>query len=121
MPHLFDMFIDGRILLDEEVPRRHVGFRLIEVVVGNKVFDGVLREEVAHLGIGLRGKRFVGCKNNCRNALPRDHICHRVGLSRTRHAEKGLVHEPVLHPLAERLNRLRLVARRGKGFMKDEG
>ena len=120
-PHLFDVFVHRSILLDEEIPRRHVGFRLIEVVVGNEVFDGVLREEVAHLGIGLSGERLVGRKDDCRHPFARNHIRHRVGLSRSRHPEERLVHEPVLHAPAERLNRLGLVACRGKGFMKDEG
>ena len=48
-PHLLDMFIDCRILLNEQVARRNVGFRLVVVVIGNEVLDRVIREKLAEL------------------------------------------------------------------------
>ncbi len=42
--HLLDVLVDRRILLDEQVARRHVGLGLVVVVVGNEILDRVLRE-----------------------------------------------------------------------------
>ena len=58
--HLLDVLVDGRVLLDEEVACGDVGLGLVVVVVGDEVLDGVLREEVAHFSVGLRGERLVG-------------------------------------------------------------
>ena len=59
-PHLLDVLVDRRILLDVEIARRNVGFRLVVVVVGDEVLDRVVREEFAELGVELRGERLVG-------------------------------------------------------------
>jgi hypothetical protein len=50
-PHLLDVLVDAGILLDEQVPGRHVGFRLVVVVIGNEVLHRVVREELAELGV----------------------------------------------------------------------
>ena len=119
--HLLDVLVDGRVLLDEEVACGDVGLGLVEVVVGDEVLDGVLREEVAHFSVGLRGERLVGRHDEGGDAEPRDDVRHRVGLARTRHAEQRLEHDAVLKPLGERLDGRGLIARRRKGLVKDEG
>ena len=98
-----------------------VGLGLVEVVVGDEVLHGVLREEVAHFSVGLRGERLVGRHDEGGDAEPRDDVRHRVGLARTRHAEQRLEHDAVLKPLGERLDGRGLIARRRKGLVKDEG
>ena len=40
-----DFFIDGRIFFDVNVPLRNVRFRLIVIVVGNEIGDGVIGKE----------------------------------------------------------------------------
>ncbi|MNS72809.1 hypothetical protein D3C72_1062290 [compost metagenome] len=57
--HLLDVVVDRRILLDEGVGRRHIGFGLVVVVVGNKILDGVIREERLELTVQLRSKGLV--------------------------------------------------------------
>ena len=57
--HLFDVVVDGRVLLDVKIARRYVRFRLVIVVIRNEVFDRIVREELAKLGVELRGERLV--------------------------------------------------------------
>ena len=46
-PHLLDVLVDRGVLLDVGVGGRHVGFRLVVVVVRDEVLDGVAREVLA--------------------------------------------------------------------------
>ena len=46
-----DFLIDVGVFLDVEIVLGDVGFRLIIVVVGDKILDGVAGEELAKLGI----------------------------------------------------------------------
>ena len=52
-PHLLDVLVDGGIFLDEGVGRRHVGFRLVIIVVGDEVLHRVIRKELTELAIQL--------------------------------------------------------------------
>ncbi len=58
-PHLLDVLIDRRVLLDVRVGRGHVRLGLVIVVVRDEVLDRVVREELAHLAIELRCERLV--------------------------------------------------------------
>ena len=42
--HLLDVFVDARILLDEQIAAGDVGLRLVVVVIRNKILDRVLRK-----------------------------------------------------------------------------
>ena len=112
------MLVDARILLDVEVLRRHVGFGLIVIVVGHEVLDRVVGEELAHLGIELRGERLVGCHDEGRAAEPGDDMGHGVGLARAGDPEERLEGEAIAHAGDELFDRLRLVASRGKQFVQ---
>ena len=57
--HLLDVLVDRAVLLDVEVARRDVRLRLVVVVVRDEVLDGVVREELAELGVELRRERLV--------------------------------------------------------------
>ena len=111
-PHLLDVLVDRRILLDEEVALRHVGLRLVVVVVRDEVFDRIAREELAELRIQLRRQRLVRRKHNRRTPHLRDHIGHGEGLARARHAQQCLVRQAVFDVLDELADRFRLVAGR---------
>jgi hypothetical protein len=118
--HLLDVLVDRGILLDVEVARGHVGLGLVVVVVRNEVLDRVLREELAELGIELRGERLVGGENERRTPEAGDDVGHRVGLARAGDAEQRLESEPVADALRELLDRLGLVARRRVDFAQFE-
>jgi hypothetical protein len=110
--HLLDVLVDRRVLFDEQVALRHVGFGLVIIVVRNEILDRVLREEFAELRIQLGRQRFIRRKNDRGPAGLRDHIGHRIGLARARDAEQRLVHQAVVDAFHQPLDRGGLVARR---------
>ena len=100
-PHLLDVLVDARVLLDVEVARGDVGLGLVVVVVRDEVLDRVLGEELAELRVELRRERLVRREHERGPTDARDHVRHRVGLARAGHAEQRLVGEPVVQPLDE--------------------
>ncbi len=80
--HLLDVLVDARVLLDEQVARRHVGLGLVVVVVGDEVLDRVLGEELAQLRVQLRRQRLVRREDQRRPAEARDDVGHGEGLAR---------------------------------------
>ena len=78
---------------------RHIGLRLVVVVIGHKVLHRISGEELPHLGVQLSRQGLVGRQNQCRAAEPRDDIGHGEGLARTRHPEQCLKREPVFDAL----------------------
>src|SRR5688572_25593922 len=46
MAQLVDLFVDVRVLLDERVGTRDIGFRLVIVVVRDEVLDGIVWKEL---------------------------------------------------------------------------
>ena len=112
--HAVDRLVDLRVLLDIGVGARHIGFRLVVVVVADEILDGVVREEVLHLAIELGGQRLVGGEDE-RGLLHRlDHLRHGEGLARAGDPEQHLVallaHDPG-HEVADggRLVAVRLI------------
>ena len=60
MAHAVDLLVDRGFLLDIGVGARHIGFRLVVIVIGDEIFDRVVGEEAPELAIELGGKRLVG-------------------------------------------------------------
>jgi hypothetical protein len=89
--HPVDLLVDRRILLDEGVGARYVGFGLVVIVVRDEVLDRILREETLHLGIELRRQRLVGRHHQRRPPLARNHVGHGEGLARAGDAQQDLV------------------------------
>ncbi|MPN42075.1 hypothetical protein SDC9_189631 [bioreactor metagenome] len=77
-PHLLDVLVNRRILLDEQVARRNVGLGLVIVVIGNEVLDRIFRQEFAKLGIQLCRQRLVRRQHQRRPAGTGDHVGHRI-------------------------------------------
>ena len=50
-PHLLYVVIDRRILFDKRIRCHHIRFRLVVVVVRNKVLHRIVREELFHLPV----------------------------------------------------------------------
>jgi hypothetical protein len=110
-PHLLDVLVDRAVLLDVEVARRHVRFGLVIVVVADEILDCVRREELAELGIELRGERLVRREHERGTPGASDDVRHRVRLAGTGDAEQRLERETVLQALDELVDRFRLIAR----------
>ena len=108
--HLLDVLVDRAVLLDVEVARGNVGFRLVVIVVRDEILDRVVGKELAELGIELRRERLVGGEHQRRAAGLRDHVRDREGLAGAGHAEERLEREAVGEPFDELRDRLRLVA-----------
>ena len=42
VPELVDFIVDGGVLFDIDIPSRHIGFRLVVIVVGDKIFHRIV-------------------------------------------------------------------------------
>ncbi len=111
-PHLLDVVVDRGILLDVEVPRRHIGLGLVVVVVRDEVFDRVLRKELPELAVELRRQGLVRREHQRRPAEARDDVRHGEGLARAGDTQQRLEREAVVDALDELVDRFRLVAGR---------
>ena len=92
---MFDVFVDRAVFFDEQVATGHIGFGLVIVVVGDKIFHRIFGEKLAHFGIKLGGKGFVVRHDDSGAAALRDDVRHGVGFARTGYAEQGLVGKAV--------------------------
>ncbi len=89
------LLIDRRVLLDIQVPARHVRLGLVVVVVGDEVLDRIIWEESPELVTQLRSQRLVVSDHERRalHRLDRGRHCHRLaGPRRAQQRLKALVH-----------------------------
>ena len=114
IPEPVNLLIGRGVLLNVGVGLRHIGLRLIVVVVGDKVLDRIVREELFHLAVELRRERLVVGDDERRLLQLLNYIRHRKGLARARHADQGLKLIARAKPVGQFLYGLRLVARRLK-------
>ena len=103
------MLVDGRVFFNEQIALRHIGLRLVIVVVTDKIFHRIFREKLAELAVQLGRQCFVGRKDNGRAAKPRDHIGHGEGFARTRHPQQRLKHLTVVDAFHKLFDGCRLV------------
>ncbi|MCY1174987.1 hypothetical protein D9M73_152070 [compost metagenome] len=108
--HLLDVVVDRRILLDEGVRGRHIGFRLVVVVVGNEIFHRVVREERLELPVQLRRQGLVRRQHQRRALHLGDHVGDAESLARAGHTEQRLVRQPGLDALDHQADGFRLIA-----------
>ena len=117
-PHAVDLLVDRRLFLDVRVGRRHVGFRLVVVVVADEVLDRVLGEEAAELLEQLRRQRLVVDHHQRRPVHAGDGLGHRERLARPGDAEQHLVAVAAFEAFGQLADGARLVA--GKLEIRDE-
>ena len=86
MAQAVDLVVDGGVLLDIGIGRGDVRLRLIVVIVGDEILDGVVREELAQLGAQLRGERFIVREHERRALCLLDDVGHGEGLARAGNA-----------------------------------
>ncbi len=114
MAHPVDLFVQRRFLFDIGVGARDVGLRLVVIVIGDEVFDRVVREKALHLAVELRGQGLVRREDDRRPPGAGDDMRHRKGLARAGDAEQHLVALVAGEPFAQFVDRLRLVAGRAE-------
>ena len=110
MAELLHLLVDRGILLDIGIGLRHIGLRLVVVVVGDEVDDGVVREELLHLACHLRRKRLVRLHDERGLVHGLDRLCHRERLARSRDAQKRLIAKAAPHAVCQLLYGLGLVS-----------
>ena len=101
---------DRRRLGDVGVADRNVGLRLVVVVIGNEVLNGVLEEELPQLVAQLRRQRLVVSQHQSRSAGLGDDVGHRERLAGARCPQQGLITLSAVHPRHQLLDRRRLIA-----------
>ena len=110
--HLLDVGIDGCVLFDVGVGRRHVRFGLVVIVVGDEILHGVAREELSKLAVELRRERLVGRQHQRGTLHFGDHVGHREGLARAGNAQQRLMRQAGLQTVDEAGNGGGLIASR---------
>ena len=108
-PQPVQVLVPRGILLDEDVPLRDVCLGLVVVVVAHEVAHRVVREELAHLLVELRGERLVVAHDQRGALRARDHVGHGEGLAGAGRTEQRLEAITRRQAAQELLDRLRLV------------
>jgi len=105
-----DLVVDGGVLFNIGVGVGDVRLRLIVVVVGDEVLDGVLGEKFPELGAELRRERLVVREHERRAVQLRDDVRHREGLAGAGDAQEHLLGQAHFEAVHERFDGLRLIA-----------
>src|SRR5690606_34107966 len=95
-----------------------VGLRLVIIVVGDEIFDGVFGKEVFELAIELGGQRLVGGEDQRGAVGAGDDLRGGEGFSRAGHAEQDLIGLAVVGAFDQFGDGGGLVA--GRGVVRDE-
>ena len=110
MAQLINLIVNRSILLDISIRLRNIRLRLIIIVIRNKIFHRILREERLQLTRQLCSQRLIMRNHQSRLAHLIDYLRNRIRLARTRCAQQHLRAQALLHALRQLGNRLRLVA-----------
>ena len=108
--HAFDVVVDFGVFFDEEPGCGDIGFGLVIVVIADKVFDSVLREERLELCEELPRERLVWGDDERGSLDALDDGCDREGFSAASDAEQCLCASAFIESLDEAVDRLWLVA-----------
>ena len=87
---LVDLVVDRGVLGNVGVRRWHIRLRLVIIIVGNEVLDGILREEFLEFTVEL-GRQSLIVRYDQRGLLELgDYVRHRKSLAGTRDTEERL-------------------------------
>ena len=109
---LVELLIDGGFLLNVKIARRNVGFRLVVVVIGDKILDCVVREELLELMIELRGESFIVGEDQRRPVQLLDHLGNGKSFAGAGDAEQHLMFFAADNAANQLINCARLIATR---------
>ena len=82
MPQAFDLIIDRGILFDIGVGGGNVRFRLVVVIVRDKILHCIVWEKLPEFAAELCGQRLVMGQHQSGTVHPRNDIRHCEGLAR---------------------------------------
>ena len=114
MAQLINLVVNRSILLNIRIRLGNIGLRLIIIVIRNKIFHRILREEGLQLTRQLCRQRLIMRNHQRRLAHLIDYLRNRIRLARARCTQQHLRAQALLHALRQLGNRLRLVAGRLK-------
>ncbi len=103
------LLVDRAVLFDEEILSGQIGFGLIVVIVGDEVFDVIVRKKTFEFAVELRGQCFVVRHNQCGLTRLFDHLCHRIGFAAACDTQECLILITFQDRITDRFNGLRLV------------
>jgi hypothetical protein len=110
MAHLIDVVIDERVFLDIGVAGWDIGLWLVIIVITHKKFDCILREKLLKFPVELGCQGLVMGNDQGGSLYPLNYVGHGEGLSGAGDSQKDLLRSPLLNPLAQGVNGLRLIA-----------
>ena len=90
VPHLINLVINRRILRNICVRGRHIGLRLIIIIIRHKILNRIVRKKRLELAVKLCCKRLIVRYDERRLIQLRDNICHREGLAGAGYTEQRL-------------------------------
>ena len=90
MAQLIDLIVDRGVLFNISIRRRHIGLRLIVVVIGYKVFHRIIWEKLLHLRIKLCCQRLIVRDHKRWLIQLLDHVRHRKCFTGSSHTEQCL-------------------------------
>ncbi len=109
VPQTFHFGVDGRVLLDEGICLRHVRLRLVIVVIGDEVLNGVARKELPQL-VGKLGCQCLVMRHDQGGPLQTlNQPCGGGRLSGTGRTQKSHIGFTGADSLFELIKRCRLV------------
>ena len=109
---LVELVVDGGLFFDVGVARRDVGFRLVIIVIADKIFDGVIGKERPKFVKKLGGQSFIVRQDDGGAIDFLDHLRHRECFARAGDAEKDLLAFSVFYRAEELGDGFGLVAAR---------
>ena len=86
-PKHIQLVVGHRVLFNIRICFGHVGFRLVVIEIGNKVFHTVVRKQFLEFGIQLAGQRLVMSEHQRRPVDALDHVADRKRLARAGRAQ----------------------------------
>ena len=102
---LVQFLVDAGVLLDVGIGARNVGFRLVVIVVGDEILDGVIGKELLELSGKLGGQGLVVGDDQGGALHFLDDVGHGEGLAAAGNAQQRLVDQAVVDPIHQPLAR----------------
>ena len=114
MPQLVYFIVDGRVFFNVGIGLGNIRFRLIVIIIGNKIFHRVIREEGFQFAGQLGRQRFVVSQHQRGPLHFVDDLGDGIGLACTCRTQQHLGAHALLNACRQFFNGLGLVARRFK-------
>ncbi len=85
------LVVDAQVLFYIGVSGGNIGLRLVVVIIGDKIFYGILRKKGLEFSIKLGRKSFVVAQDQGRSLQFLDNICHGKCFSGTCNTKEGYI------------------------------